>query len=86
MLLTGQEDNQVSMFDPYYRKRPFIQSDIQLLEHEPFSRNRIVTIDRLNVEKKQGIYALGPIEGREAILLFNQDTRLTAEKTIEYFI
>lgn len=86
VLLTGQEDNQVSMFDPYYRKRSFIQSDIQLLESEPFSRNRIVTADRLNAEEKQGGYALGPMEGREAILLFNQDTRLTAEKTIEYFI
>lgn len=74
------------MFDPYYRKRSFIQSDIQLLESEPFSRNRIVTADRLNAEEKQGVYALGPMEGREAILLFNQDTRLTAEKTIEYFI
>lgn len=86
VLLTGQEDEQISMFDPYYRKRPFVQKDIILLENEPFYRNRIVPVERLNNERKNGIYALGPTEGREAILLFNRDTRLTAENTIEYFI
>lgn len=86
VLLTGQEDDRISMFDPYYRKRPFVQPDIQLLENEPFHRNRIVTAERLNTEEKQGVYALGPMEAREAILLFNEETRLTAEKTIEYFI
>lgn len=32
------------------------------------------------------IYALGPMENREAVLLFNEQTRLTADKTIEYYI
>ena len=32
------------------------------------------------------IYALGPLEQREAVLVFNTETMLTAEKTIEYFI
>lgn len=86
VLLTGQEGNRVSMFDPYYRKRPFIQKDIILLENEPFVRNRIVPVERFNSTEKNGIYALGPTEGREAILLFNLETQLTAEKTIEYFI
>ena len=86
VLLTEQEGEQVSMFDPYFRKRPFIQEDIALIDSEPFKRNRIVTIDRLNAKQKDGLYALGPKEGREAILLFNQNTRLTEEKTIEYFI
>ena len=48
VLLTEQEGEQVSMFDPYFRKRPFIQEDIALIDSEPFKRNRIVTIDRLN--------------------------------------
>lgn len=86
VLLTEQEGEQVSMFDPYFRKRPFIQEDIALIDSEPFKRNRIMTIDRLNAKQKDGLYALGPKEGREAILLFNQNTRLTEEKTIEYFI
>ncbi|MCD8356138.1 MAG: peptidase C39 [Clostridia bacterium] len=86
VLLTGQEGDQISMFDPYFRKRPFIQKDIILLDDEPFTRNRIVPEARLNEKQKNGIYALGPTECREAILIFNQDTRLTAESTIEYFI
>ena len=32
------------------------------------------------------VYALGEIDTREAILLFNDQTRLTAENTIEYMI
>ena len=31
-------------------------------------------------------YALGPIEDREAVLLFNERTKKTAQDTIEYFI
>lgn len=31
-------------------------------------------------------YALGPEGGREAVLLFNERTKLTEEKTIEYMI
>lgn len=86
VLLTGQEENYISMFDPYYRKRPFVQKDIMLLDNEPFTRNRIVPAERLNSIQKNGIYALGPADGREAILLYNLETQLTPEKTIEYFI
>ena len=32
------------------------------------------------------VYSLGPHQGREAIILFNKNTELTSEKTIEYFI
>lgn len=32
------------------------------------------------------IYALGPCDVREAVLLFNEQTRVTPEKAIEYFI
>lgn len=86
VLLTGQQGEKIFMFDPYYRKRPFVQDDIMLIEDKPFCYNRIVSVSRLNNQQKNGIYALGPIEGREAILMFNQKNRLTAEQTIEYFI
>jgi len=36
--------------------------------------------------EKEEVYALGPFDGREAVLLFNRDTKLTPEKSIEYFI
>ena len=32
------------------------------------------------------LYGLGPVDLREAVLLGNENTLLTAEKTIEYFI
>jgi hypothetical protein len=32
------------------------------------------------------LYAFGPYESREAVLLFNDKTKLTEDKTIEYFI
>jgi hypothetical protein len=31
-------------------------------------------------------YALGRIGDREAVILFNRETRQTAERTIEYFL
>ncbi|SHK38206.1 hypothetical protein SAMN05216582_10346 [Selenomonas ruminantium] len=33
-----------------------------------------------------GPYALGAMDEREAVLLFDTRTKLTPEKTIEYFI
>lgn len=32
------------------------------------------------------MYSLGPYDGREAVIFFNEKTRLTEEETIEYFI
>ena len=31
-------------------------------------------------------YALGPVDTREAIIIYNEVTKLTAAKTVEYFI
>ena len=32
------------------------------------------------------LYALGPLDGREAVLLRNRRTELTEERTVEYVI
>ncbi|MCI6997956.1 MAG: peptidase C39, partial [Eubacterium sp.] len=32
------------------------------------------------------LYALGPVEEREAVIIFNEKTKKTPENTIEYFI
>ena len=39
----------------------------------------------MNREEK-GPYALGPLETREAVILFNRETRKAPEKTIEFFL
>lgn len=85
VLLTGLEDDRVMMFDPYYIDQPFEQKDIQMITDHPSEYNRIMPQSYLNCEEET-LYAMGPVEGREAVLLFNEDIKLTPEKTIEYFI
>lgn len=53
-------------------------------EH-PCSYNRIVPVHYFEREEIS-VYSLGPFDTREAILLFNTDTELTEDKTVEYFI
>lgn len=85
VLLTGVQDGKLLMFDPYYWEQPFEQPDIQMTGDHPFAYNRVVPEYYFNRESTE-LYALGPWEGREAVLLFNEKTKLTPERTIEYFI
>lgn len=85
VLLTGEHDGVVEMFDPYYRAEPFNEQDILLVTDRETSCNRLVPEQYFNQEGET-IYALGPFEGREAVILFNGRTKLEPEKTIEYFI
>ena len=85
VLLTGQREGLVEMFDPYYREEPFTQQDILLVKDQPTKYNRLVPESYFNQETED-IYALGSFEGREAVLLFNERTRIVPEKVIEYFI
>lgn len=85
VLLTGEQDGRILMFDPYYEKDSFSEADILVTHDHPFSYNRVVPFSYFNRESQE-LYALGDIEGREAVLMFNEHTKLTADKTIEYFI
>ena len=85
MLLTDIQDDKVFLFDPYYREGPLTGETIQVVTDHPTSYNRIVPT-RYFEREIQEVYAFGPIEGREAVLLFNEETKLTAEKTVEYMI
>ncbi len=87
VLLTGVEENRVYMFDPYYMdpEVPYAPEDILCTQEHPFSYNRIVPFSYLNQENGE-LYSLGPVKDREAVLLFNETSVLTPEKTIEYFI
>jgi len=84
-LLTGTRGNDILMFDPYYQTEPFPQRDILVTEDHPFEYNRVVPAACFNQEN-ESLYALGKKDDREAVLLFNDHTKLTADKTIEYFI
>ena len=85
VLLTGIQDGKLLMFDPYYWEEPYEQPDILMVEDHPFSYNRMVPEYYFNRETTE-LYALGPKQCREAVLLFNNKAKLTPEKTIEYFI
>ena len=85
VLLTDIQGDNVFLFDPYYREGPFAGEAIQVVIDHPTSYNRIVPT-RYFERETQEVYAFGPIEGREAVLLFNEKTKLTAEATVEYMI
>lgn len=85
VLLTGLQGDAVRLFDPYYRAEPFADENLQMVWDHPCEYNRIVPIRYLEKTVIEP-YAFGPAAGREAVLLFNADTVLTAEKTVEYMI
>lgn len=85
VLLTGVQDGRIRMFDPYYVQEPLDESGVTMVADYPFEYNRIVEEKCFN-RTGTGLYALGPVEEREAVILFNENTKKTAEKTIEYFI
>lgn len=85
VLLTGERDDLVLVFDPYYGADFSHHTDIRIVTDDPCRCNRLVPMHRFN--RVQSIcYALGALDSREAVLVYNEATKLTAEKTIEYFI
>lgn len=87
-LLTGIEDDRIQMFDPWYVPEispEFSRTDVKVTLAHPKEYNRLVPFSYFNRENHE-LYAFGPPEDREAVLLFNERTKKTAEDTIEYFI
>ena len=92
VLLTGIEGDGIYLFDPYYEElddpeldEEYFSEGITFVTDQPKRANRLVSIDRLN-RLTEGFYEMGPYEIREALIVFNQETRLTPEATIDYFI
>ena len=69
----------------YYLDQPLDTDGVQMVYDHPCEYNRLVPRPCFERETHE-VYALGEIDTREAILLFNDRTRLTAENTIEYMI
>ena len=96
VLLTGEREGKILLFDPWFEEpesssdmfRPACSSEnlrVIVTTDHPFEYNRIVPNAVFNKETHD-FYALGEMEQREAVLLFNNRTKLTAENTVEYFI
>ncbi|MBQ9885520.1 MAG: peptidase C39 [Lachnospiraceae bacterium] len=85
VLLTGENNGAIFLFDPYLEEEEYTEPGVITDRMHIFSHNRIVPFSYFN-ELALKLYALGPVEGREAVILFNENKKLTADKTIEYFI
>ena len=85
VLLTEIDREYLYLFDPYDWDEPIDGKNIIKILDAPKKRNRKVRIETMNNDGN-GFYALGCVEGREAMLLYNVNTRKTPEKSIEYFI
>lgn len=85
VLMTGMDEEMVQIFDPFFQLEPFAEEEITIVEDQPFSYNRIVPKAFFN-SSSLTTYALGLPEHREAVLIFNETTKLSPERTIEYFI
>lgn len=79
VLLTGLcGEDKVYMFDPYYLQKPLRRKDIQMVNDQPCSANRIITFDRLN-RTDHDYYTMGELARRECILFYNTDRTIMAE-------
>mgnify|MGYP000866802876 FL=1 len=68
-----------------FRSEGFNDSSVVTDLDHPFAYNRILPQSMLNGEA-QTLYAFAEQEGREAVVLYNTETMLTPENTIEYMI
>jgi hypothetical protein len=78
VLFTGGDDDAVLLFDPYFRVNRFRERGIEMVDTHPATHNRRVARAIINRNQKQH-YALGPVEDRECVLMFNQRTRRAAD-------
>ena len=85
VLLTGAEDQNVYVFDPYLLKEPFPIPDVQTVYDHEYSYNRIVPL-KLFESTELHPYSFGPYETREAVVLFNSRSMKPEEFAVEYFI
>ena len=85
VLLTGAEGDRILLFDPCYLEKFPADPNIQVFSDQTLPYNRVVPAGYF--ERGIGnLYAFGPVEEREAVLLFNERTKLTEENTVEYII
>lgn len=87
VLLTGLQEGRVAIFDPYdmsgYKEVMF--PGVIIVDDQPKKMNRLVKPEIMNSEKERS-YSLGCMDVREAMLIYNTDTRKTPENSIEYMI
>ena len=79
VLLTGIDRDGIALFDPYEEEAVYFEQEspsrggIRVVSDEPRRCNRVVSESIL--KSTEGIdYAFGPVESREAVIVYNLDT------------
>ena len=70
---------------PIYLDQEYFSGGITFITDQPKRANRMVSMQRLN-RSTEGYYEMGPQALREAVIVFNQETKLTPDNTIDYYI
>lgn len=81
VLLTGIEGDRVLLFDPYYEEEDapdfdeeYKTEEISFIHDQPKKANRSVSMERINRFSK-GYYEMGEFSCREALIIFNKNTK-----------
>lgn len=91
VLLTHAEGDEIGLFDPYYAdfgeqdEAACAKQGFRVVRDQPWKLNRMVKAETMN-RKTMTNYGMGEKDMREAMLIYNTETRLTPEKSIEYMI
>lgn len=88
ILLTGiRDDNSLLAFDPYLGDNILANHpEVLAIANQPYSYNRIIPANNFNITE-ESLYAFGPKEIREAIIIYNNNTKLNiVDEQIEYYI
>ncbi len=72
VLVTGESDRDVYIFDPYYCSKPFSDDRIKITTEHPLAFNRIIPKELLS-DLGYEDYSMGPVHTREALFLFNKN-------------
>ena len=84
VLVTDADNENILLFDPYLIPEPFPMEDVRIIRGQ-YAYNRVVPVQLFESEELHS-YSFGPVDTREAMLLFNKGTVLTEENTVDYFI
>ena len=85
VLPSGGKDGRILLFGPFFLGETFEGKDILTYLEHPRAYNREVPFRYFNREEDV-LYALGKVNAREAVLVYNEKTRVPVEEVIEYFI
>lgn len=72
ILLTGVEGDFIQAFDPYHWEGAYDDPAVEVVSDHPSAYNRRIPLRVLNSEGLED-YSLGPVDKREAVLLFNDE-------------